>query len=392
MIKVGLGQSENIDTRAAVESAILQCKQKLAGNQPQAGIVLSGVNFDHRLMLDEILQRFPGIELIGCTSAGEFTSSYGFSDDSISLMVFYSDDVEIKVGVGRQLSRNPQSAVKSAVKQAADKLSKRASICLAFPDGYNKSFEPIMKLFNQELGRDCPVFGGAAGILWNESARPLQFYNEAILEDAIPIMVFGGPLEYSFAIANSWQPIGKQAKVTEVDGRIVSRINDFKAVDFYRHYLGDHTEPAREFIMAVYDTDDEHFYVRAPIEYNPDGSITFSETIPLGATIQLTEAIRDVMIEDTRITTQKIGPAGTGSGTGFCDGILLCISQGYPGYAGWRRAPNIEGKSAAADTGDRIFFLWRNRPTGKRSGKFCPWGHPGHASGRPQQRTGGSIH
>ena len=37
MIKAVLGQSENIDTRTAVESVIIQCQQKLSGRQPQAG-------------------------------------------------------------------------------------------------------------------------------------------------------------------------------------------------------------------------------------------------------------------------------------------------------------------------------------------------------------------
>jgi len=306
MIKVGLGQSENIDTRTAVESAILQCQQKLAGHQPHAGIVFAGVNFDHRLMLDEILEQFPEIDLIGCTTAGEFSSSYGFSDDSISLMIFYSDDIEIGIGVGRSLSDDPEAAVQAAVKKASHKLSKRASICLAFPDGYNTSFDPTMKFLNLALGHDCPVFGGAAGTLLSEDFMPLQFYKDEILVDAIPIMIFGGPLEYFFSIANSWKPIGKQAKITKAEGRLVKGIDNFTAVDFYRYYLGDHSEPAREFILAVYDKDSEHTYLRAPIQYNPDGSITFSESIPTGATVQLTEAIRKVMIEDTKSTSQKI--------------------------------------------------------------------------------------
>jgi hypothetical protein len=52
MIKVGLGQSEHIDTRSAVESVISQCREKLSGDQPHAGVVFAGINFDHRLMLD----------------------------------------------------------------------------------------------------------------------------------------------------------------------------------------------------------------------------------------------------------------------------------------------------------------------------------------------------
>ena len=97
-----------------------------------------------------------------------------------------------------------------------------------------------------------------------------------VLQDSIPILLWGGPIEYSFSIANSWKPVGKRVTVTEAEGRQVKRIGDYKAVDFYRYYLGDHTEPAREFILAVYEKDKEHSYLRAPISYNPDGSITLT--------------------------------------------------------------------------------------------------------------------
>ncbi len=317
MIKVGLGQSEHIDTQTVVDDVILQCRRQLAGHQPQAGVVFAGVNFDHRLMLDTILDQFPGIELIGCSTAGDFSTSYGFSDDSVSLMVFYSDDVEIGVGVGRSLSGNPETTVQAAVELASRNLSKPVSLCLAFPDGFNKSFDPILKMLNQALGDDCPVFGGAAGTQWNEDIMPLQFYKDEILEDAIPIMVFAGPLEYAFSIANSWKPVGKKATVTDAEGRLVKRIDNFSAVDFYRYYLGDHSEPAREFVLAVYDETSEHTYLRAPMEYNPDGSITFSESVSPGATVQLTEARREVMIEDTRSTSEQIVQQAPGLAPAF---------------------------------------------------------------------------
>ena len=306
MIIAGVGQTENIDTKAAVSTVIEQCRQKLAGRQPQAGIVFAGIDFDHRLMLDEIHAQFPGIKIIGCTSAGDFSSGYGSSDDSISLMVFYSDDIEFGIGVGRSFSENPVAVAQSAVEQASQNLTKQASICLTFPDGYNKSFDPIMKMLNQALGHNCPIFGGAAGTQWKTDVMPLQFYKDEILEDAIPIMILAGPVEYTFSVANSWKVVGKKARITAAEGRLVQRIDDFKAVDFYRHYLGDHSEPAREFVLAVYDKDSDQRYLRAPIDYNPDGSIIFSESIPTGATVQLTEAIRQVIIEDTETTSQEL--------------------------------------------------------------------------------------
>ena len=306
MIIASLGQAEHIDTQRAIGRVIDQCRQGLNGHAPQAGIVFAGINFDHRLMLDQINGNFPDLALIGCTTSGEFSSSYGFSDDSIALMVFYSDQIDITAGVGRSLSENPDGAVKSAVEQAKKGLTQPASLCLALPDGYNRSFDPIMKRLNHELGHHCPVFGGAAGTLWHENDTILQFYNDEILQDSIPIMVFGGPLEYSFSIANSWKPVGKRARVTAAEDRTVRTIEDMTAIDFYQHYLGDHTEPAREFVLAVYEANSKRFYLRAPIIYNPDGSITFSESIPEGSTVQLTEAIREFLIGDTKTSVKKL--------------------------------------------------------------------------------------
>ena len=78
-----------------------------------------------------------------------------------------------------------------------------------------------MNLLNRELGNQCAVFGGAAGTIWTENQRVLQFYKKEILQDSIPILLWGGPLEYAFSIANSWKPVGKKVTVMEADGREV---------------------------------------------------------------------------------------------------------------------------------------------------------------------------
>ncbi len=306
MITVGTGQAEGIETHAVVQTALTQCREQLGDNDPQAGVVFAGSHFDHQIMLNAIRHQYPDIELVGCTTAGDFSTQLGFSDDAITLMLFHSDDVEIKAGVGRNMKKDPAGAVKSAVDHARNRLSQPPTFGLAFPDGFDKRFDPVMEMINKELGTACPVFGGAAGIHWTDGLKIRQFYNDEVLADAIPILLWSGPLEYAFAIANSWKPIGKKAVVTACQDRIVGRIGEMTAVDFYRHYLGDHTEPAREFVLAVFENGREQAYLRAPIAYNPDNSITFAESIPEGALVQLTEAIRDVIIEDTRQTAEQL--------------------------------------------------------------------------------------
>ncbi len=321
MIKAGLGQAECVDTLNATRLAIGGCKEQMGHLIPQAGIVFACIDFDHRLMLDEIIRSFPGIDLIGCTTAGEFSSAYDFSDDSVALMVLYSDTIEISAGVGRNIPENPESVTKAAIHQAKKGLSQHPSLCLTFPEGHIRFPEMLLDTLTDELGHDCPVFGGRAGRYLDHLSKKTytrQFFKNEILEDGLPLLLLAGPLEFGFSVDNSWQPVGRPTRVTASKGSTVMRIGDFKALDFYRHYLGKHTYPAVEFPLAVYEADGEHFYIRGISGYNEaDGSITFLANVPEGAIVQLTEVIRDSIIESTGEGIQKLTQAYPGEKLAF---------------------------------------------------------------------------
>ena len=306
MLKIGLGRAEGLDTAAMVKRVVSDCASELEGHVAQVGIVYAGAHFNHQLMLDMISETFPGIELIGCTTAGDYSSAYGFSDDAITLIVFSSENIEFGTGVGRQLSVDHETAVKNAVETARGKIQQDPSLCLAFPEGYDIRFEPILERLGSQLGKGCPIFGGAAGTQRAEGSKIFQFYGREVLTDAVPILLISGPVKHAFSIANSWRPVGRKAIVTEARDRLVSKIGDLSAVDFYRYYLGHHEEPAKEFILAVYEQNRSEFYIRAPVKYHDDGSVTFSETIPQGAEVQLTEATREDLIQDTISTTDRL--------------------------------------------------------------------------------------
>jgi len=301
MLTVSVGQSEDLDTRTAIRTAIRHCARKLKGSRPQAGLVFSGTDFDHRLLLAETLNQFPDIKLIGCTTGGEFSSDFGFSDDSVNLVMFQSDRIFIGAGHGRHLSLNPEAAIEAAVNQARRGLEGRPCFCLVFPDGLTGSPSAAIKALNDRLGPDCPVFGGVPSRQYEEERSTLQFFRSEILTDAVVLLLFSGDLRFAFSISNSWRPIGTRTTVTQASGQAVQRIGNMPALDFYRSYLGQHRFPAPEFPLAVYEDDHEHFFIRSPADYNDeDGSIVFSGPIGQGRMVQLTEATRNRILADTQ--------------------------------------------------------------------------------------------
>jgi hypothetical protein len=107
MFKVAVGHSNDPDSLEAINETIEQCQQSLDGEIPQAGILFAAIDFEHSLILQRINETFPNIELIGGTTDGEVSSVLEFQQDSITLMLFCSDEIEIRASIGRNVSEDP---------------------------------------------------------------------------------------------------------------------------------------------------------------------------------------------------------------------------------------------------------------------------------------------
>ncbi|MFW5855140.1 MAG: diguanylate cyclase [Thermodesulfobacteriota bacterium] len=318
MFKVGIGQAEGLDTERVVSKVIRRCQEGMDGMAPRAGIVFTSGEFDHDRMLEEIHGHFPGMDLIGCTTAGEFSSGFGFSEDAILLLTLGSDTVEMRAGIGADLSKNPEAAVEAALKQAGTEMAGPPRLCLTFPDLFNKPGASILETLSRNLGPKCTVFGGCAARP-DGGDHPIHlFFNGRVLTDALPLLLFAGPLEQRFALANSWKPIGMRAEVTRAEGRRIYSIGDQNALDFYRRYLGVHGEPATAFPLAVHEPDAETFYLREPLVYDDrDGSVLMTEAVPEGSTVQITEPIRDYILDHTRRSLAALSQQPDGAAPAF---------------------------------------------------------------------------
>ncbi|WP_341527801.1 FIST N-terminal domain-containing protein [Nostoc sp. UHCC 0302] len=295
MFKAVVAHSNDPESLAAIEEVLQQCISSLAGDIPQAGILFAAIDFDHSLILQQIHQAFPGIQLIGGTTDGEISSVLEFQQDSITLMLFCSDEVEIYAGVGRKVSCNPLTATKQAVEEAKVKSTADPQLCLTHPESLTTSGVAILEGLKLALGQNVPIFGGLAADQ-SRYQNTYQFFQTEVLSDSVPILLFSGNLLFSYGVASGWYPTGQKSKVTKVDKNIVYEIDSKPALDFYHHYLG-LLPPSIEYPLAVFTQDSENFYMRAPIAYNQEtGSVTFFTDITEQATIQISEAaVEDIL-------------------------------------------------------------------------------------------------
>jgi len=118
MLKVAIGHSDDVDSADAIEAVLEQCQEPLDRLSAQTGLLFASIDQDFQLILDKINEAHPGIELIGCSTDGEFSSALGFREDSIALTLFHSDKCEWKAGVGLDISEDPTASIEKAVKIA----------------------------------------------------------------------------------------------------------------------------------------------------------------------------------------------------------------------------------------------------------------------------------
>lgn len=291
MLKVAVGHSNDPDSQSAIDEVLEQCISSLAGETPKAGILFAAIDFDHFLIVQRIHQAFPAIELIGGTTDGEISSILEFQQDSLTLMVFCSDEIEIKAGVGREVSKNPLAATRQAVEQAKGN-STKAQLCLTIPEGFTASGVLILDGLRLALGQTVPIIGGLAADHWR-FRRTYQFFRSEVLSDAVPVLLFSGALVFSYGLASGWHPIGKKSRITKVNKNIVYEIDGKPALDFYRRYFGE-LPPSAEYPLAVFDVEEKHFYLRAASVFDQESdSITFFADIPEQAVIQIAETTRE---------------------------------------------------------------------------------------------------
>ena len=89
-------------------------------------------------MLATIVEAFPELELIGCTTDGEFSSERGFSEDSAVLRVLAGDDVRVASGVARHVSTGPEAAIRASLEEASRRLGDSPKFCLTTPTRYDR--------------------------------------------------------------------------------------------------------------------------------------------------------------------------------------------------------------------------------------------------------------
>lgn len=296
---VALGHSEDLDSADAIDEVLDQCAETLYGKTPQAGLLFAGIDHDHQVLLDGVEARYPGLQLIGCTTHGEF-SSEGFAEDSVVLMLFHSERVQFGAGVGEGVRADPEGAAHRATAMAKDGLTQPVRLGLTVPEGLGIDMKAITDTIHAEIGPDAPVCGGLAGdqVRFEQT---YQFCNGRFYSDAVPVLLLAGPLHVATGVASGWVPMGEAHRLTKTEGQTIIEIDGEPVREVWDRYFGSFDIRGSRNQFAIYPDGAEgnasrEFYLCAPSHFQEDGSLVTLNPVIQDARIRFTDATRDQVL------------------------------------------------------------------------------------------------
>jgi hypothetical protein len=321
-LTVVVAHSKELDSSAAARELVADATSRLAGVSPIAGIVFAGIDADHQVVVDTLLEAWPELELIGCTTDGELSSVAGYAEDSLVLTLFASDTVEIVAGSIDNTAADLASATAATYAESIARLETPPTLCILISDAQRLSGELVMEHLAQAAGGGLPILGGISADSWRfEQSK--QFCNGTVSETISPYLLFAGPLALSFGIDSGWETIGELGVVTRAAGNVVYEIDGRPALDFYKAVLGEPAVPSMELPIAVYDKDGRFRFLRTSLEnYDREtGSVTFLGAVPEDHRVSMTVVSRDSIIAGAAnaVVTALAGfPAGREPALALC--------------------------------------------------------------------------
>ncbi len=254
--------------------------------------------YDSDALAEEMNRLFRGVQVIGCTTAGEIGPA-GYRDFSLSGVSFSSTDFTAVAGCLEHLqafeTAQGHALVDSLQRELDNRLfpqdlAKSNCVALQLIDGLSRREEIVSRVLQSALGRTPLVGGSAADSLSMKKSR--VYFNGRFLDDSSVLILLASRVPCTVFRTHHLEPMPERMVVTEADPahRAVLEVNGHPAAMELSRVLGQSLENTdswhmldRTFIVLI----NGESYVRTLNAINPDHSLTFFCAIEKGTVLRI---------------------------------------------------------------------------------------------------------
>ena len=242
-------EQEVVSTRTRnIDSAVNELCGKLRKNLDSynAVIFLAAIDYDFPLLSQKIKEKFPNAEVLGTSTAGEFSDA-GFTEGSIILTTMHDLSTKVKGVFIDHASKYPiaykddiEAALKACGINIADPNSHRDAFALEFTNAIYNAEETILSNFYAIIKNDrFPLAGATAGYTGN-TPKSFVSYNGKSTQDGAVMLFVKTRCKFDIRQEDIFNPTGKQIYVTKADTmrRELHTLNGRPATTVYAEQLG----------------------------------------------------------------------------------------------------------------------------------------------------------
>jgi hypothetical protein len=311
MLHAAVAATTLTDSAAAGRDIARQVSEGLAGETPDAFIVFASTRHDYAALLGAIAGACRPRTLVGCSSAGEFTSA-AQAEGSVSALAIHAPEMRFAAGVGRGLRADRAGAARALVASFTGLTDHRYQYhtALILTDALAGHADDLVAQITMLTGGDYQLCGGGAG----DDAR---FHNTHVfcgteaVGDAVVGLEILSNTPVGIGVSHGWAPATPGMRVTASEGMRVVSVNAAPAVELFEAHAArtgqpfDRGAPLPFFLQNVLGVaGDDGYHLRVPLGVESDGGVACAADVPLGSTVHVMDATSDSAVEAARLATR----------------------------------------------------------------------------------------
>lgn len=253
-----------------------------------------------RVLVDWLSEKYPGVILFGCSTAGEILGNHVYDGGAVLTAVHF-EDTRLKIAYV-DLSEGKEAS-KIAGSQLAEKLMKKDLRHLfVLSEGLNINGAGLVEGLQQALPERVSVTGGLAAD-GEDFERTFLICNQEILENKVAGLAFyGSKLKVGYGSKGGWDSFGMERLVTRSEENILFELDGEPALNLYESFLGDQAQDLPRsgllFPLSMRINEHEIPVVRTILGINrAEKSLTFAGNITQGSYVRLMKANIDRIID-----------------------------------------------------------------------------------------------
>lgn len=293
MTEVAIAHTDLSDSAAAGEHLASQLTAQLP-HKPDAVLIFASPVHQYRKLLQAVQAGCsPGL-MVGCSSAGEFTSANPRTGSACAL-AFCSQEMQFSAGVGQGLSSD-RSAAAAAIASSFQGLRRQDyayRTAMVLTDALAGFADSLIEELTIRTEGMYQLFGGGAG----DDAkfhRTHIFHGEEVFTDAAVVLEILSNKPIGIGVQHGWEPASEAYRVTGAEGSVVTTLNAAPAVEaFHSHaeatgQIFDPKDPMPFFLSNVIGIEVNGTYrLRIPLGLNDDGAVTCAAEVPDGSIVRI---------------------------------------------------------------------------------------------------------